>query len=163
MLCDIPQNNRVERFDIDQFRMNTSTEITIEKVSVKISINQIATFLQMIKGTSIILHEKYIEKLKKDGETISGRKSPNNSNIKGSNMDQNEGIVDDTSKFRETYEMFSNRYNKIPKAKIFSHFDVDDEEEEKTALDSKEINLSKLKTPSIIHKNSDRIHSTSSK
>lgn len=53
--------------------------------------------------------------------------------------------------------MFSSRYNKVPKDKIFSHFDVDDEEEEKTALDSKEANLLKLKTPSIFHKNSDRM------
>ena len=155
--------NRVERYAQDSFRMNTSTEITIEKVSVKISINQIATFLQMIKGTSIILQEKYIDKLKKDEEQLSGRKSPNSSMVKGSNLDSSEQKNEETSNFRATYEMFSSRYNKVPKEKILSHFDIDDEEEEKTALDSKEANLSKLKTPSVFHKNSDRMNSDSQK
>lgn len=95
--------------------------------------------------------------LNKDEESLNGRRSPNNSLVKGNKRDDSEPQSEEPSNFRTTYEMFSSRYNKLPKDKIFSHFDVDDEEEEKTALDSKEANLLKLKTPSIFHKNSDRM------
>jgi len=58
--------SRIERYLVDEFRTNYNTDITVDQVAVKISINQIVSFLSMIKNTSNILHEKYTEKIKKD-------------------------------------------------------------------------------------------------
>ena len=58
--------NRLERYDIDCFKINTTTDVNIEKISVKIPINQIVSFLSMIKNTATILKEKYSERLKND-------------------------------------------------------------------------------------------------
>ena len=136
--------SRIERFGIESFRINYNTDITVEQVAVKISINQIVSFLSMIKNTSNILHEKYTEKIKKDHMMGDDKNPVNSSEAKKSILDTGENLVDETVMFKETFEVFSNRYLQVPKKRIDDHFDIGDEEEEKHALSQKQENLSRL-------------------
>lgn len=139
--------NRVERFNVDCFRTNTSTDINVEKVSVKISINQIVSFLSMIRNTSNILTEKYIEKIKKDEQMNHGRQNVNNSVAMKTAFDNYDNSMDEAKKIKETIEVFSNRYYQVPKKKINTNCEIEDEADETDALSTKDVNLAKLKSP----------------
>lgn len=143
--------NRVERYSVENFRINTTTDITVEKVSVKISIQQIVSFLSMIRNTSNILQEKYIEKITKDESQANGR-NVNSSSPKKS-LFSTYDTSEDAQRFKETFEVFSNRYYQVPKKKVTSTYEVEDDIEEKDAIVSKQENLNKLKSPIKMNKN----------
>jgi hypothetical protein len=115
---------------------------------VKISINQIVSFLSMIKNTSNILKEKYSERLKNDIDDSShenrmvNSSEPKKSILDGNNTENQDGML-----FTETIKIFSDRYQKIPKKKLTNNFSTEEEEEEKSAISSKLKNLSKLQSP----------------
>ena len=138
--------NKVERFNVDSFRINTATDITVEKVSVKISINHIASFLSMIRNTSLILNEKYIEKINKD-EALNNKGRNVNSSVTKKSVFDNYETSDEAQKFKETFQVFSNRYYQVPKKKVAFNFEVEDEADERDAINSKQENLQKLKSP----------------
>lgn len=151
--------NRIERYLEDKFRTNITTDIVVEKVSVKISIKQIASFLLMIKNTSKILTEKYSKRIKRDEEIALAKRNPLSSLTKKSVLEndieyefEELPVIDETTKFKETLDIFSNRYYKVPNIKKQEHLEVEDEEEEKLALNSKAKNLEKLKNPIKLNK-----------
>ena len=138
--------NTLERYETESFRINTSTDINVEKVSVKISINQIASFMSMISNTFIILTEKYVNKIRRDEETDFSRNYPNDSVKKKSVFDRIDPSNEDAKKFKETIETFSSRYHKVPRKRVTSNFDVEDDIDEESALSSKARNIHKLKS-----------------
>lgn len=73
-----------------------------------------------------------------------GKNSVNSSEPKKSVFDNGDILADETIMFKETFEVFSNRYYQVPKRRIAEHFEVEDEEEEKNALSQKQQNMSKL-------------------
>lgn len=133
---------KLERYSSDSFRYNFDTAITIDQVAVKMSINQIVSFYSMIQNTSNILTEKYTEKIKKDIISGDEKNMVNNSEPKKSLFTKPE-IFEGTEMFKETFEVFSNRYNQVPGKKVVDQTDVEDDEEEK-ALSSKHDNLMKV-------------------
>ena len=140
--------NRIEKFDEVKFRINSNTDILVEKVSVKMSIRQIVSFLSMIRNTSRILTEKYTDKIKNDDSLMLERRNPNNSLTKKSLAELSEFtdniiMVKEANKIKETFDIFSTRYNKVPK-RIPKTFEFEDEEEEKHAIDSKAKNIQLL-------------------
>lgn len=96
----------------------------------------------MIQNTSNILTEKYTEKIKKDIISGDEKNMVNNSEPKKSLFTKPE-IFEGTEMFKETFEVFSNRYNQVPGKKVVDQTDVEDDEEEK-ALSSKHDNLMKV-------------------
>ena len=108
------------------------------------SINQIVSFLSMIRNTSNILHEKYTEKIKNDAEINMAKKMVKNSEPTKLMLDRKESAYEETMMFKETFEVFSNRYYQVPKRRVTDTFDIEDDEEEKSALNQKQENLLKL-------------------
>lgn len=100
----------------------------------------------MIHNTSNILNEKYIERIQKDDEALLDSKNVKDSLTKKSiaNVAKNS---DNTQKFKSTFEIFSNRYSQIPKNRVNSHMEMEDEVDEHDALNSKQANIAKLKNP----------------
>ena len=136
--------NRIERFESDNFKTHTSTDITVDQIAVNMSINQIVSFLSMIRNTSNILHEKYTEKIKNDAEINMAKKMVKNSEPTKLMLDRKESAYEETMMFKETFEVFSNRYYQVPKRRVTDTFDIEDDEEEKSALNQKQENLLKL-------------------
>jgi hypothetical protein len=100
----------------------------------------------MIHNTSKILNEKYIERIQKDDEGLLESKSVKDSLTKKSiaNVAKNS---DSTQNLKTPFEIFSNRYSQIPKNRVNSHMEMEDEVDEHDALNSKQTNIAKLKTP----------------
>lgn len=99
----------------------------------------------MIQNTSNILKEKYTEKIKKDihytQEPVSASSHESKESLFG-----NSEIFEGTGIFKETYEVFSNRYKKVPNKKITDQTDEANHEEEKVALASKAENANRIKS-----------------
>ena len=116
----------------------------MDQIAVNMSINQIVSFLSMIRNTSNILHEKYTEKIKNDAEINMAKKMVKNSEPTKLMLDRKESAYEETMMFKETFEVFSNRYYQVPKRRVTDTFDIEDDEEEKSALNQKQENLLKL-------------------
>lgn len=102
----------------------------------------------MIKNTSTILKEKYSERLKNDVRDDSPESHMvKNNEPKRSILDGNDAEDDDGLMFTETIKIFSDRYQKIPKKKVINHFNTEEEDDEDSAISSKQRNLSKLSNP----------------
>jgi hypothetical protein len=106
------------------------------------------SFLSMIKNTSTILKEKYSERLKNDiNESSPESHMIKNNEPKRSILDGNDNEDIDGLMFTETIKIFSDRYQKVPKKKVINHFNTEEEDEEDSAISSKQRNLSKLNNP----------------
>jgi hypothetical protein len=151
--------NAIERYLENKFRTNRTTDITIDKVSVKISINQIAFILLMIKNISKSLEEEYSKGVKRNEEIALKRRYTLSSLIKKfvlENEMQDEfmefPVVDEISKSEENPDFFSNMNWNVPNAKMQEHAIFIDEEEKKIFLNSKVKSLEKLANPNMLNK-----------
>lgn len=126
---------------MEGFRINTNTNFSVEKVTVKMSINQVVSFLSMIQNSSRILHEKYTERLV--GDESMEERQVNSSSPKKSIMGEGRKFTEEPYKIQETIKVFSDRYYQVPKKRIVDTDDVD--EEDKDAIESKMENVNKLR------------------
>ncbi|CAI2385812.1 unnamed protein product [Moneuplotes crassus] len=135
----------LERYETDSFRYNLSTDILVEPVAINMSINQIVSLYSMIQNTSSILKEKYTDKIKKDIH-YSQEPASSSSHESKESLFGNSQIFERTGIFKETYEVFANRYNKVPNKKITDQTNVADQEEDKLAVASKAENANMAKS-----------------
>ena len=116
------------------------------------SIRQIVSFLFMIRNTSQILTEKYTDRIKNDDSLMLERRNPKNSLTKKSlaeltEFSDNTIMAKEASDIKETIDIFTKRYYKVPSKRIPKSFEIEDEEEEKYAISSKAKNIQLLKSP----------------
>jgi hypothetical protein len=101
---------RVERISDDQFTMSITNDVVVEKISVKISIQQIVSFLSMISNTSNILTEKYLNRILKDINPFEEKRSPNNSLSMKPVFEKTNSNTENAKKLTETFKVFSSRF-----------------------------------------------------
>ena len=116
------------------------------------SIRQIVSFLSMIKNTSQILTEKYTDRIKNDDSLMLERRNlkniqTNKSLAELTEFSDNIIIGKEASDIKETIDIFTKRYYKVPSKRIPTSFKIEDEEEEKYAISSKAKNIQLLRSP----------------
>lgn len=115
--------------------------------------------MAMLRNTSKILTEKYTNRIRSDEELLILRRSPNNSlakktlNEKSLPDEDDTAASNETTNFKETFDLFSNRLYNVPAQKVTRALEIDDEEEKTLMNDVR----NKLQSKSDVTKNMEEV------
>jgi hypothetical protein len=90
--------------------MVITNDVVIDKISIKISIEQIASFLSMINNTSNILEEKYLNRILNENNILEEEKEMDNIIPLPPVLEKEPSSIESAKKLTETFKVFSSRY-----------------------------------------------------